>query len=173
MLFADPQNQEPGHSSTVLRLPTVAGWLWRRRLCVSLLQPSCNRNNTNININSNNNINNENAFQPGLGAWGASLSSPGRLALSDLIGARNRQMMNVRQDHLVNTMLTTSLTLTFPGATGYIHLQSICRVRLVAGWVTFLHGRVLQRCSAVDTRHTVSVASSGLPSTISVTGSTA
>ena len=27
--------------------------------------------------------NNQNAFQPGLGAYGASLSSPGRLALSD------------------------------------------------------------------------------------------
>ena len=35
-----------------------------------------------------------NAFQPGLGACGASLSSPGRLVLSDLIGARNGQMMN-------------------------------------------------------------------------------
>ena len=49
-------------------------------------------------INSNNN-NYQDAFQPG--ACGASLSSPGRLVLSNLIGARNRQMVNVRQDHIV------------------------------------------------------------------------
>ena len=44
-----------------------------------------------------NNNNNNDAFQPGLGVCGASLSSPGRLVLSDLIGAGNRQMVNVRQ----------------------------------------------------------------------------
>ena len=44
---------------------------------------------------------NKNACQPGLGACGASLSSPGRFILSDLIGAGNRQMVNVRQDHVV------------------------------------------------------------------------
>ena len=49
------------------------------------------------NDNSNNN---QNARQPGLGACGASLSSPGRLVLSNLIGAGNRQMVNVRQDHV-------------------------------------------------------------------------
>ena len=48
-----------------------------------------------------NNNNNYNAFQPGLGACGASVSSPGKLVLSDLIWAGNRQMMNVRQDHIV------------------------------------------------------------------------
>ena len=36
--------------------------------------------------------------QPGLGACVASLSSPGRLVLSDLIRAGNRQLVNVRQD---------------------------------------------------------------------------
>ena len=41
--------------------------------------------------------NNESMRQPGLGACGASLSSPGRIDLSDLIGEGNRQMMNVRQ----------------------------------------------------------------------------
>ena len=47
-----------------------------------------------VQINNNNN----DACQPGLGACGASLSSPGRLVLNDLIGAGNRQMVNVRQD---------------------------------------------------------------------------
>ena len=37
-------------------------------------------------VDLGNNNNNENAFQPGLGACRASLSSPGRLILSDLIG---------------------------------------------------------------------------------------
>ena len=46
----------------------------------------------------------ENAFQPGLGVCGASLSFAGRLVLSDLIGARNRQMVNVRQDHNTGTV---------------------------------------------------------------------
>ena len=36
--------------------------------------------------------------QPGLGACGASLSSPGRRVLSDLTGAGNRQMVNIRLD---------------------------------------------------------------------------
>ena len=39
-----------------------------------------------------NNIHHQNALWPGLGACAASLSSPGRLVLSDLIGAGNRQM---------------------------------------------------------------------------------
>ena len=39
--------------------------------------------------------------QLGLGACGAALSSPGRLVLSDCIGAGNRQMVNVRHDHIV------------------------------------------------------------------------
>ena len=51
--------------------------------------------------NDNNITNNHNAFQPGLGACGASLSSPGRTVLSNLIGARIGQMMNVRHDHIV------------------------------------------------------------------------
>ena len=45
--------------------------------------------------------NNQTACQPGLGACGARLSSPGRLVLSILIGAGNIQMVNVRQDHIV------------------------------------------------------------------------
>ena len=51
-------------------------------------------------LEGNNNKSIHNAFQPGLGACGASLSSPGRLVLSDLIGAENRQKMNVRPDHV-------------------------------------------------------------------------
>ena len=47
-----------------------------------------------------NNDNTQNAFQPGLGVCAASLSSPGTLVLSDLIRARNRQVVNVRQDHI-------------------------------------------------------------------------
>ena len=43
------------------------------------------------------NHNNQNACQPGLGASGANLSWPGRLVLSFLTGAGNRQMVNVRQ----------------------------------------------------------------------------
>ena len=58
-------------------------------------------NNNNGDINNNDNGNNQNAFQPGLGACGASLSSPGRLVLSNLIGARNRQKVDVRQDYIV------------------------------------------------------------------------
>ena len=38
------------------------------------------------------------ACQLGLGGCGASLSSPGRLVLSELVGAGIRQMVNVRQD---------------------------------------------------------------------------
>ena len=47
------------------------------------------------------NNNNNKACQPRLGVCGSSLSSPGRLVLSDLIRAGNRQMLNVRQDHIV------------------------------------------------------------------------
>ena len=53
-----------------------------------------------------NHNNNNNACQPGLGACGASLSSPGSLVLSDLIGAGDRQMVNVRQHHLLQTIKT-------------------------------------------------------------------
>ena len=42
-----------------------------------------------------------NACQPRLGVWGASQSLPGRIGPSDLIRAGTRQMMNVRQDHIV------------------------------------------------------------------------
>ena len=42
-----------------------------------------------------------NTCQPGLGACGASLSSPGRLVLSDLIEAGSRHIVNVGQDHIV------------------------------------------------------------------------
>lgn len=42
--------------------------------------------------------NNQNACQPGLGACAASPSSPGRLVLSDLIGARTRQMSYIDID---------------------------------------------------------------------------
>ena len=45
----------------------------------------------------------QNPRQPGLGASGTSLSLPGRLALRDLIGAGNRQIMNVRQTQGVNS----------------------------------------------------------------------
>ena len=55
-------------------------------------------------INKNNN-NNSNMCQPGLGAYGASLSSPGRLVLRDMIGVSNRQMVNVRQDHKLQEVL--------------------------------------------------------------------
>ena len=41
-------------------------------------------------------------YQPGLGACGASLSSSGRVFLSDLIGVGDRQMVHVRQDHIVS-----------------------------------------------------------------------
>ena len=43
------------------------------------------------------------ACQPGLGACGASLSSPGRLVLSNLIGKLDR--VSVRQDHIVPNVL--------------------------------------------------------------------
>ena len=49
--------------------------------------------------------NNHHACQPRLGACGASLSSPGRLVLSDLVRAGNGQMVNVRQDHIVPNLL--------------------------------------------------------------------
>ena len=42
-----------------------------------------------------------NACQSGPGAYGASLSSPGTLVLSGLIGARSRQMVNVRHNHII------------------------------------------------------------------------
>ena len=50
--------------------------------------------------------NKQNACQPGLCACGASLSSPGRLVWTDLIGPGNRQMMNVRQHHMVDLLLS-------------------------------------------------------------------
>ena len=50
------------------------------------------------------NNNNCSTCQPRLGACGASLSSPGRLVLSNLIGVGNRQMVNVRQDHIVTNV---------------------------------------------------------------------
>ena len=53
----------------------------------------------------NNNIYSS-AFQPGLGACGASLSSPGRLVLSDLIGAGRRHqakhVLHVQEEAVVN-----------------------------------------------------------------------
>ena len=56
----------------------------------------------------------QNTCQPGLGAWGASLSSPGRHVRSDLIGAGNRQMVNVRQDHIVpNSLRLANMAWTF------------------------------------------------------------
>ena len=48
------------------------------------------------------------ACQQGLGACGASLSSPGRLVLSDLTGAQNGQTVNVRQDHILCTVTHSS-----------------------------------------------------------------
>ena len=53
----------------------------------------------NLHKHTDNHNDTKNACQPWLGACGASLSSPGRFVLSDLIGAGNRQMMAVRQDH--------------------------------------------------------------------------
>ena len=43
--------------------------------------------------------------QPGLGTCGASVSLPGRLVLSDLVGAGNRQMVHVRHDHIAQNVL--------------------------------------------------------------------
>ena len=54
---------------------------------------------------ASNNNSKQNACQPRLGACKASLRSPGRLALSDLTWAGNRQVVNVRQDHIISNLL--------------------------------------------------------------------
>ena len=53
---------------------------------------------------NNDDSNDNNVCQPRLGACGASLSLPGRLVLSDLVRARNRQMVNVRQGMYGHTL---------------------------------------------------------------------
>ena len=53
----------------------------------------------------NNNSLNRNVCQPWVGACEASLSLPGRLVVSDLIGVGNRQLANVRRDHVVAIFL--------------------------------------------------------------------
>ena len=64
-----------------------------------------------------------NACQPRLGACGASLSSPGRIVLSDLIRAGNRQVMNVKQDHVVLIFLGLP---TWPGPFTWPNTLSAC-----------------------------------------------
>ena len=51
---------------------------------------------SSIYVNDNHDCN---ACQPGLGACGASLTLSGRFVLSDLAGAENRHVVNVRHDH--------------------------------------------------------------------------
>ena len=60
--------------------------------------------------------NNTSACQAGLGECGASLSLPGRLVLSDLTEAGNRQMVNVRhvmELHLEAALVTSLMQLRF------------------------------------------------------------
>ena len=58
--------------------------------CVTCIAVCCDNNN-----------NNQNECQPGLRACGASLSSPGRLVLSNFMRVKNRQTMHVGQNHIV------------------------------------------------------------------------
>ena len=65
------------------------------------------------------------ACQPGLGACGAIVSSPSRLVLSDLIGAENRQLVNVRQNHIVPYFPRLARTfLALPDADKLLQLQT-------------------------------------------------
>ena len=87
------------------RPPTKAGLLLSALLGL-MSTTSCGENlwggsgwATESPLPCNNHYNNSNnVCQPRLSACGASLSSPGRLVLNDLIRAGNRQMVNVRQD---------------------------------------------------------------------------
>ena len=67
-----------------------------------------------------------------LGACGASLSSPGRLVLSDLTRAGNRQMAHVRQHHILPNWLCKQLcilpypVLALPGCMPALRQKDKC-----------------------------------------------
>ena len=81
------------------------------------------------------------------GVCGASPSSPGRLVLSDLIGAGDRQMVMVRQNHIVPTQHVTAQNhgMAPAGCTGY-------RDSVFSARKEFIHGpsKRLSKCQLHD-----------------------